>query len=354
MATPQELCDMMSNFIPVAPANLTATSLNRATKAKCKFWITEINNAAGQKLIKKTERAEELKNHLTEIYKIGCTVIDCWLENNGYRIDDEWQETVEAGKQFLLCPQYKPIPLSWLLLQYPEIKQSLHWWRLLRMGRPSVQSQLIEIQSKFSDSIPQPSGSLYTPPINPPALFSSSYTFIYPTASSSLFPPAYHSGSAHPPYQLAYANSTWVYSLSPVHPPLPLPPSAHFAQLSSSSQLQLANEAAFLGSIKKVVELLYWVDVIHKPLLKLNLRESKNYATTMVPRARLSIGNTRRHVFSGTAWGTSFHIVSDLHSADQAFWWQKGQLLGLLYHPCLLELLLDGVRLFLIKKDLLI
>lgn len=140
----------MSNFIPVAPANLTATSLNRATKAECEFWITELNNAAGQKLIKKTGRAEELKNRLAEIYKIdrmapapepvvGPLTVDQRIMDMQWadwdKLGDEWQETTEAGKRFLLCPPSegtRAILLSILTFTDQLFLKQVLWTQYLR------------------------------------------------------------------------------------------------------------------------------------------------------------------------------------------------------------------------------
>lgn len=162
-------------------------------------------------------------------------------------------------------------------------------------GRPSAQSQLREIQSKFSHSIPQPSGSSYTPPINPPAPSSSSYAFVYPTASSSSSPPVYHAGYGHPPYQTL------------VHPPMQLPPPAHSAQPSTASQSQLANKAAFLGSIREEIEALHRVDGIREAIAQVESGRIQELRNRYGPKSKTEHGKYQKaHV----QWDSMKNIIS--------------------------------------------
>ncbi|KZP05566.1 hypothetical protein FIBSPDRAFT_842896 [Athelia psychrophila] len=308
------MSDPPSNLIKqyTAPSDLTATSLNGATKAQCERWIVLLNDAQGQKIIKKTGRVEELKARLADIYEIdrsapapepvaGLPTMDEGIRQLQWdswgALGQEWLETADAGRQFLLCPPSagRPDTVSPGLLQ--EIATLLSridiqsrrpndfnpsatdfsneaiatLMRAAEDGRPSAQFQLREIQSRFS----------YPTQAHPAAL-SSYLPNIYPApASSSHSAPAPH-GPIYPP---------------PIYPPPQLPP-------TSSA---FSNEAAFLGNISEEIVALGRADGIREAIAQVKSGRIQVLRDSYGPRTKAEHGMYRK---AQVQWESMKNIVS--------------------------------------------
>ena len=99
-----------------------AASLHSTMGAQLKLWVDQVNTAAGRKVLTKSGRVDNLRQHLTTHYSLDPTVappvaaaaapasgalstldIQNCQWNALCDLGDEWEECTHANQPFLLC-----------------------------------------------------------------------------------------------------------------------------------------------------------------------------------------------------------------------------------------------------------
>lgn len=106
---------MSNTLTPIAPSDLTAAALNRATGEQLRFWIKGANDAAtkdvkgkGKKVMLKSGKVEDLKVRLAEFYGIGRKAPKLEPASDMSAVDHDihrrqWKDWRVLGEEWLSC-----------------------------------------------------------------------------------------------------------------------------------------------------------------------------------------------------------------------------------------------------------
>ncbi|KAF9238397.1 hypothetical protein BU15DRAFT_47812 [Melanogaster broomeanus] len=113
---------------PVALPEINAASISSAKAAQLKFWIDQVNVAAGKHMLTKSGRVDELKAKLAAYYglhlstpvvplapiAVGPVSLTVNIQTCQWeylrKLGDEWEDSVVSGRPFLLCGSSRPSP----------------------------------------------------------------------------------------------------------------------------------------------------------------------------------------------------------------------------------------------------